>query len=101
MITGYNKQIGVKPIEAKEIKMEVKSGFASITQKNQLTAMEVVFGEGDIKTGDTVYMKGDVIAHPWFKEPVILNGQTICVCPLSQVLFVKTGTGWNDPVGVG
>lgn len=102
-ITGHNNQIGVKPIETKEIKLEVVSGYARIAQKNQLTAMEVVFGDGKINPGDTVYFNGSSVAHAWFKETITLEGQTICVAPVSQVLFVKHGrdTGWNDPLGVG
>lgn len=98
-LRGANKKVPVEPFTVKGVEVKVSSGFGTVSQKTDLTALKVVFpneasGKPDLEhlalyPGDTVYVRGEMSAHQWAKEVFELHGKKFILMPEEFVLMVE------------
>lgn len=105
MITGLNGFIATTPCPVKSLKVEVKHGFGTLTQRSTLTELTVLIGnkEKGVDAGDLVYVAGDSFQmQQWAKQEVELDGNICIIVPLQSLQFIKKPERgpWIDEVGV-
>lgn len=86
-----NKKIAVEPFPTTETKSEVISGRVVIKQRNELTALKVVFEtdvdeEPCLDPGDVVYVRGDLCKHQLAKEIFEMDGKQFILIDASTVV---------------
>ncbi len=89
-IKSFNRTIACSPFENKTVSATVKSAFATMAQRQTLTAHRVLFGNADIPTGATVYVHAGQAAHKWAKDVFEKDGVPFIFVPQEQVLLVET-----------
>jgi hypothetical protein len=65
MLYTINKTVLTEPFKENSVKTEVKSGFATISQKHKMTGLKVLVGTPDIPAGSTVWVNADTFKQPW------------------------------------
>jgi len=83
-----NNLVACTPFESTSIKVGVKSGVPFIEQKKGLTQLKVVFEDDceDFSPGDTVWVRGDAMAHPYAKEVFEVDGKQFILIPRNMIL---------------
>ncbi len=87
---SFNRTVACSPFENKTVEASVKSGFATMKQKQTLTAHRVLFGNSDIPSGAIVYVHAAQAAHAWAKNIFEKDGAQFIFVPQDQVLLVET-----------
>lgn len=100
-----NKRIAVEPFPTRSVDVKVKSGFGTVVQKTELVPLKVVFATeaSDRQTpaasaltlleGDTVYVRGEAVAHQWAAEVYDLEGKKFIFLPEDFVCMVSRRKG--------
>ncbi len=92
-ITSANERIACEPFEVRTPQVAVKSGFAVIKQKTELTALRVLFPcQGfpqDISPGDLVYVRGEFMNATWAVDVYEIEGTKFILVPFNAVLLVS------------
>ena len=89
VIEAKNDFIAVEPFKTDAVeKAGVKTGFATVKQKTELTPLRVIFGNKDIEEGDVVYVRGDFCVEPDAKKVFEVGGQKVIFLPLREVKLV-------------
>ena len=94
-----NGQVAIAPIAAVKLEAEIKGGFATISQKHNLIAAEMILdfaGNGSFyKAGDyRVLLKGDAAFTPWAKQVFEHDGVKFVLAPIGFVIgFVRVSAG--------
>lgn len=100
---SVNNQIACKPFKKTSVQTHTQKGFLTISQKTDLTALEVVFGNTPsansayvVVPGDVIFVRGDQCASPWAKQVLRVpldsaetpEYEEVILVPNDQVLFV-------------
>ncbi len=69
-----------------------KNGLQLVGQKMSLTALEVLWGNGDIRKGETVYVRGTSVAAAWARDIQTIPGLTdqADTSKILEFIFVPT-----------
>lgn len=84
-----NRRVACSPFQAKSVEVKIKNAFATVSQKTELTQMEVVFGNERYRPGTFVYVKGDVLTLPWTREVFELAGKKFVMVPEDLIQLVE------------
>ena len=84
-----NNELALTPFESTDVKAKNFGGFAVMAQRVQLSPLKVVYGNGEIKEGQTVYVMGDACKHPFASQIFEVNGKQFILVPLSFVKMVE------------
>ncbi len=85
---AVNKRIGCTPFEKRSLETEKKNNFLIVKSKTDLIPTKVVVGntsDGNYTEGDTVWVKGDCLKHPWSGEVFEVNGVSFVLMPVEFV----------------
>lgn len=94
-----NKQVACTPFQRKSVETQVKSAFATVKNKIDLTPLKVVFagkvGDVGIAPGWTVYVRSDGFLT-YGKEEFELLGKKFILVPEDRIIFVTASTASQD-----
>lgn len=89
---GYNRHIACEPFKTTDIKLEVKSGFATLAQKTSLTKLKVLAGTSDIPNGSFIFLPSEHCKMPWAQKDKVFkleNGTEFILVPEEMILLVE------------
>lgn len=83
-----------KPFEVKHLKTKVKSGFATVEQKSELVALELImncsftdrFNGLMVPIGHKILVKADGYAQSWARQVLEYEGQEFIIVPEDAVI---------------
>lgn len=86
----FQQWLAIEPIEV-SVKKTTRSGVTVAEQKVNLLSSKVVFGDlqGLISPGDIVYLHGNCITNPQFKEVFELDGHKFIFIMKDWIRMVK------------
>lgn len=85
-----NGRIAVTPFESHSVQMEKSHGLVTIKSKVSLLAVKAVYStvDGEYSAGDTIYVRGETVAHPFSKEVYEMDGHKFILLPKELVVGV-------------
>jgi hypothetical protein len=94
MIVATNKAVACEPFTKKGVELKVVNGFAEVAHMSSLVGLKVIFGNDEIRPGDTIYVKRDG-QKSWGKDEYEVGDQKVVICPPQFILLVD-----RKPLGV-
>lgn len=88
-VKSKNGYIFTKPFTDKGLKTKETSGFTTVAQKHELTALETLYDSETLPAGFFVYVRGESFKQPWAKEIFKINGQEAIAVPDGAVLLAS------------
>lgn len=88
-ISSCNGFIATEPFPTREIRATVKSAFAVVEQRKNLTPLKVLFDSENVKAGATIYVRGDDCKAPWAGNVMELDGMQFILVPKANVVLVQ------------
>lgn len=85
---AVNGMVAIKPFESLDPKVSVKNSFATIENRQNLVAADVIFPSGDFASGDRIYVRGEH-AHAHGQKVYSVDGVAFCLIPAAQVVLAK------------
>jgi len=87
------QHVALEPFPVMATEKTTKSGFTTVKQKTELTALHVVFPTEDHRflAGDLAHVRADQFTMPWAREIYELDGQKYILAPLNAILVLKRG----------
>lgn len=89
-----NRLLACTPFETRDAKVQVRGGLPVIAQKQELTALKVVFDSDDEKyhfpKGITVYVRGEACKHQYAREVYEQGEEKFILVPFEHVV------GWEQ-----
>ena len=85
--------VAIKQPEFKKIETSIRGGIATIAQRSELIAVDVVMvyklDDYVLHPGQhRVLLRGDAGLHPWAKQVYVYEGMEFVLCPESSVIGV-------------
>jgi len=77
------QSVALEPFPAMSVEKNQKSGFTTIRQKTELTALKVVYDSEDrrFRRGDIAYVMADQYSHPWAKAVYEVGAEKFVLAP--------------------